>query len=307
MINNLNPFFLKKYDEAGNLIRKIEDEKIISYQYDSNGFCRNVKMYHKNSTNKLVLDSNIIFCYNKCGNVTCRFCCDKNNRILINYPAKVFFFYDSNNNLIKEVNLDSKNNLIANSQGYSILERIYDNKNRLIKIEYFNEKKCYTKNCPINADYEFGAGFEKNLQLNLNNEDFGRHNLFYSSNGIEHVKTVFDSVNCPVQILVDKYDYLGRKVEMDFCDARNNLKPDKHGVAIIRWEYDRYGNLIKESYFDENAKPKDNLYGFAYVKYYYKYIYDNDFYQPIRKEFYNNKGCLNKKNQSVYINQPVVM
>ena len=60
---------------------------------------------------------------------------------------------------------------------------------------------------------------------------------------------------------------------------------DADGVSIYRYKYDRFNNLVEESYFDTQDKPVNNIAGIA------RYIYTYDsFGNQQEKKAYNTAG-----------------
>jgi YD repeat-containing protein len=51
------------------------------------------------------------------------------------------------------------------------------------------------------------------------------------------------------------YDKKGKLIQRNRVNYFGNLEHDVYGIASIKYEYDRKGNLIKKSYFDKNNKP----------------------------------------------------
>ena len=67
-----------------------------------------------------------------------------------------------------------------------------------------------------------------------------------------------------------------------------DYQPDYHASGAVNWhaKYDKFGNMVKRWFTDENLKPIDGRYGFHLVK----YVYDEKGMYLIRTELFDAKG-----------------
>lgn len=207
----------------------------------------------------------------------------------------VTIYYDKNNN-----------KTIANDAGCAIRVSIYDNYRRPINVIYFNEDSIRYHNTGISRmENIFDARgnrvearfFNSNDSLiNFNNrgaviryEYDNRNNEIKRFCLNEMLKPIMDETHGFA--LVQKYDNKDRLIEnicIDTCNAPY-MMPDL-ACSTVRKEYDIYGNIMKESYFNNNC-PVDCAKGFHSVE----YVYDKH-HNPVEMRY------VNSDNQNVSVN-----
>ena len=207
----------------------------------------------------------------------------------------VTIYYDKNNN-----------KTIANDAGCAIRVSIYDNYRRPINVIYFNEDSIRYHNTGISRmENIFDARgnrvearfFNSNDSLiNFNNrgaviryEYDNRNNEIKRFCLNEMLKPIMDEMHGFV--FVQKYDNKDRLIEntcIDTCNAPYMMPNLTY--STVRKEYDIYGNITKESYFNNNC-PVDCTNGFHSVE----YVYDKH-HNPVEMRY------VNSDNQNVSVN-----
>ena len=258
----------KKYDKNGNLIKKSffdnNGKRIIPpnqfyssilYTLDNRG---NIIAENYLDTKDEPVNSSYAKCYFKYdefGNNIETFLCDINgkNTYGTNGYSGYAIKYDNNNNIIEKIHYDINTNTTFINNGYSIIKIEYDNNFNKKSISYY--------------------GIDTNKILN--NLNYHKSVIKYDTYSRITNISYYDTNNNPINAYIYNDEYLGY---------------DSYASHII--EYDKRGNIIQNSYLDENGKYKNLLCGYAISRYSHNDI------GLITEESYYDKN----ENKAAYIN-----
>ena len=230
--------------------------------------------------------------------------------------AVILYKYDNKKNCIKEMYYNSDNVLFApDNIGYAIISYDYNEKNRVSKKEFYgtDETLTYpTGKTFASVGYEYDE-MDNIIKISTYNKDGSL--VLDNDSGCAIIRSEYDENNNKVHVsyyndndrpiinpyygcfaLDTKYDDFGRDIEYRFYDTDNQLMLDEKmgGVAIACFEYDKAGNIIKESDFGVNDEPIINSSDWSVRT----YQYDNN-YKLVDYTYYDTTGNIIKQNQKV--------
>lgn len=282
---------MKYLDFDGNLaycsdnyaIQRIESDKKGRYikvsHYDTN----ENPCYNKYNTHffKWKYNSQDCIVEQRCYDISGKPCVDKNNGIHMIQSE-----YDGDNYEISMKYYDINLNLsISPIHHYAILKITYDNYHNVTKIEYFDEKgapcfsnefiSSYTKEYDRRGNLIKEEFFDKQGKPCISKFGYAIRAYKYDDYGnlIEECAYGIDQKPVYVNMCSSiQYDYYPNgKVKESRCYNENgNLCLNDNWFAISRFEYDKNGNNVKESYFDADTIPcyiKDGIYSIGSYEY----------------------------------------
>ena len=168
--------------------------------------------------------------------------------------------YD-NNNIVEEAYYGVEGELIAQKDGYAVIQRRFNN-DQLVEITFLDRNRALCT--PVNersakTTYEYHAnGKFKSFTFYSND---GRYECqLYDSSGYL-IRRSFHAPNGELLLGYDgvamteyKNNGQGKEVERAFYDSQGKRVPDSSKVAGVRSSYDLKGNKTSESYFDLQGK-----------------------------------------------------
>lgn len=183
--------------------------------------------------------------------------------------------YDNHNNIIEETTLDSLNNKISFSEDVSTVKWEYNKNNIKTKTTYFTTEGKLA-NARQNATYNF---------FTVNNKNQIEEIRYYT----KEMKPVEIDGIFKTKYLLNRF---GKDSIVEYYNKRNKLI---NGVAIIKYEYNKYGTLIHEFYFNSERKRTKDSNNISY-----KLHLVNLKQQSIGYKFFNEKNFRSKINNKYY-------
>lgn len=209
---------------------------------------------------------------------------------------------DERNRYVKLYFVDKNNNRVENRHGYADFQWKYQNDGSVIETRYNLEGELK----PHRPGFEFlriRLYFDSNGHLSLmqNIDENGvlvksksgaaQYRYFYNTEGGFERWEVLDEKGEPAlgptgtageQYTFGDIDW----IKIAFFNQR--YQPDYHDSGAVNWhaEYDKFGNMIKRWFTDENEKPINGKMGFHLVR----YVYDDKGLYHIRTELYGADG-----------------
>lgn len=227
------------YDEKGNPCMHRAGFSKKGYIYDELG----------NRTGEAYFEPNLTPCY------------DKENRVFAHE-----YEYDSRGNVVLERFRDENGNACYGSEGYAMKKMKYNLSGQIVKTEYYD---IYERPCLIGEGQYSDIVYEYDLSGNLIRESYFsllRYDMLQSLTGT----VIAATDNHGVHQFVMEYDSLNNLERVYFLDKELQLyKHPDYGYAIIKYDYDSWGNRIGESYLDVDGNPclakGNNLAGIQWV------------------------------------------
>lgn len=192
-------------------------------------------------------------------------------RLMVRYK------YDEKDNLIEFAVFNSDGKPATNSNDIHKYTQKFNNRNQCIETCYYNTKgelTSYSNHnyCIERSEYDEKGQVVKVSYFDKNNQPtiyYGDNDGHYSIRTIEYdqygrtIKNFyFDKNGIPTdpKVMVPEaacdYDKWGNIVFIASCDGKGNFIPNPQtGWSIMRSEYDNKGNVLWNSYFNENNKP----------------------------------------------------
>ncbi|RTL57594.1 MAG: hypothetical protein EKK37_16305 [Sphingobacteriales bacterium] len=205
--------------------------------------CKAVKYIYKNN---LLTELHYLGYSNKPG--------IKNGVSVIKYKR-----YDDKNrfSLLKEMSFFDENNQPVISQSYDCHKMLYEYSERGNNLS----SSCYgIAGEPVKNRY---GVFMYRYQYDENDNRVKQQNIGLNNELISNIHGVAEFDN--------EYTHGLKTLETRYNEKRQISRPGESGdgAAIIRYEYDERGNMIRQSYFDEDNKPVNNDAGYHTVRYSY--------------------------------------
>ena len=203
--------------------------------------------------------------------------CDKNGNKVIANDAGCAIRVSINDNYRRPINVINFNedSIRYHNTGVSRMENIFDTRGNRVEARFYNSNDSL-----ININNQ---GAIIRWEYDARNNEIKRFCLN------EMLKPIMNEMQGFA--LVQKYDNMDRLIEstcIDTCNAPYMMPNLLY--STIRKEYDIYGNIIKESYFNNNC-PVDCAQGFHSVE----YVYDK-YHKPVEMRY------VNSYNQNVSVN-----
>ena len=225
-----------------------------------------------------------------------------------NLPCKGVKYSYSNGVLDKETFLSFDDKPMANNDGVAVIKykrwATGDNFSLLQNVEYFdeNEKPVISaeKDChKISYDRDSKGNIISKAYFDISNSPIkdrygaSKYVYEYDNNDIQMSEAYFDVNNKPINnvygVAVSRYTIKnGLRKEMHFFDDQNNVSLSGKvllGSSTVKYSYDDNGNMIKQSFYDENGSS--NLCNEGYSEVRYKY---SDIDMLIETSLYDNYG-----------------
>ena len=264
------------YDKDNNLIE--DDSNIAQYQYfyDDNGFVSKVFYYDKNGNRtELNKASSVNRTFDKSGNLkTVKFLNDKEELIKNAQGISIIELFYKNNNLIRQVYLDSSNKPTIDNKGVASIGLGYDSRNNLTSISNYGLGGVLINPDEDNAKYVYEYDQNNNL---ISTSYFNRDEKLIKND-----------------IAIKKHirDEFGRIIETQFYNYEEKLTNDNNGISIEKNTYDNNNNIISESYFDQSKKPivKSGYHKIIYSKNPKGEILSEEYYDINNQPISNTKG-----------------
>lgn len=179
--------------------------------------------------------------------------------------------YDSENRVIKTININDHDEISCEKDGYAIISYEYDSLGNILMESYYDEKekpiKLSSGEHAVKYKYDKKQRIVEKIYLDENGkltqieDGYAIIKFLYDDKGNKIGEYYFDNNNLPKaletgQYAVNyKYDEMGRVAQIIWLDENNNPIITEYGYAIVNYTYDNYGNKVKESYYDKNEKP----------------------------------------------------
>lgn len=232
---------------------------------------------------------------------------------------------------IKLIHLGTNGKIVADNNGVAKTLWTLNEKGQRIKSEYFdiNGEKKLIKSDNFSVDRQFDDNnnlvlvtfhYEDTLEENrakytkykydkwgnqvswenynnrgeLMNKNYWVHK--YDKNGNEIEISINDpklSIENPIiektEIAKIKYEYnkYWETTKISYFDRFDKLTKDQQGIEIINYKYDDNQNVIEETYFDNKDRLADNKKGLAKIKYDFdtiNYLIDEHYFDRLGKE-----------------------
>ncbi len=252
-----------KYDSAGNLIEASyydsldrltpveEDVAVFRYEYDERNNKTKASFY--DSTDQLANANQGVaintYIYNKKGQSISRSYFDKFNRLKsFDGYGRIDWKYDERSNETEVRYYDEDNELM--DTGMAIKKMQYDRHDNLIYLAKYNSRMELVEGAAINrwSYNEKGKILEKSY--------YNRFGEPTNEDGIFKQKYTYDSTGNNV-------------VSVAYYNERNELTSGPQGIALIKYNYDKYGNTtLIENYHEGLSLTNDTL-GIAREEYDY--------------------------------------
>ena len=258
------------YDEKGEPCMHKNGVSKIGYVYDEQG----------NRTGEGYFTADLTPCY------------DKTNRVF-----SCEYEYDAHGNIVLERFRDENGNVCYSREGYAIRETKYNSEGQDVKQEFFHAdgRLCFVGEGEYTAfskEYDSSGNHIKTSYFKIMRfENFFRFFNF----GLPAASDDYG-----VHQEVAEYDSLNNLVKVYFLDENHQLyKHPEWGYAMIKFNYDSWGNRVGESYFDVDGNPclatENNAASIQLV------LDDNS--NVIEEDFYGIDGalCKDKGGAAVYI------
>ena len=140
--------------------------------------------------------------------------------------------YDSINNNIEQITLDSLGNKIAFSEDVATIKWSYNDRNLKVKTSYYDLKNELA-NANQGASFDLWRYDEEGRVIEYKN--LGKNNEPIEIDGIHKTKYI--------------YNRFGKDSIVKYYNKKNELID---GVASIKYKYNNYGTLIEEAYYNSN-------------------------------------------------------
>lgn len=275
-----------KYDNYGNPIEEryygIKGEPIyikgctmIQYDYYPNGLLSEDRYY--NDKDSLCLNSEWYaigrYEYDINGNQIKKSFYDTDTTLC---TIKEWFYsimerYYKNGNVVEERFYNKEQQLEENGHGYAIGMYSYDDKHRPTSLKYFNKDSLPC----VNKSY---IHFDS---IVFDNRGLKVKEMYFDKNGRK-----CNILNGASAILY-KYSDKGLATEIAYDYVLGGPDSKVFNVRLCKYEYNTMGNLVRESYFDENEKPVWNVNDVCRKEYMYD-AYGN----VVSESFYSPSGNL---------------
>jgi antitoxin component YwqK of YwqJK toxin-antitoxin module len=245
--------FSNKIDERHfglnrNLIIKDCKTGGIKYSYDSNGRITSIKNFDAygrllNNSDSVCSTSMYYSGSDFIGKIVQYY---SDSLFAIKHFRTIVYEYDDRGKIIKESYFNENSVPEADTNGVSMIKYLYDERNNLIQGDYFNTS----------------GNKQPNSQGIV-----GFRNSYDSRNNIVEALYIYENGD----IAIDLYFYNNKNQlgERRYYDPGNETIINIPGDITIHWKYDVKGNIISETYINENGELAANLHGVAKYEYLY--------------------------------------